>query len=81
MDSPLKVEFDYYLANQADLVKQYNGKFLVIKDRKIIGIYDDQVIAVAESQKQFPLGSFLVQKVEPGDSAYTQTFHSRVAFS
>jgi hypothetical protein len=80
MNSPLKVEFDYYLAHQDELVKQYNGKVLVIKDQKVIGIFDDQVTAVTETQKTHKLGSFLVQKVAPGDSAYSQTFHSRVAF-
>lgn len=81
MESPLKKEFDYYLANQAEVVKQYNGKFVVIKDCKIIGAYDDRATAVTETQKTYPLGTFLIQKVEPGTAAYLQTFHSRVAFS
>lgn len=81
MESPLKKEFDYYLANQAELVKQYNGKVVVIKDCKVIGAYDDQATAVTETQKSHQIGTFLVQKVEPGTSAYSQTFHSRVAFS
>lgn len=81
MESPLKKEFDYYLANQAELVRQYNGKFVVIKDGQVIGSYDSQAVAVSETQKAHALGTFLVQKVEPGNAAYTQTFHSRVAFS
>ena len=80
MDSPLKPEFDYYLANQAELVKKYNGKFVVIKNRQVIGVYDDQASAVSETRKTHELGTFLVQKVEAGPAAYTQTFHSRVAF-
>ena len=81
MESPLKKEFEFYLANQAELVKQYNGRFVVIKDCKVIGDYDSQSTAIAETQKMHDLGTFLVQKVEPGTAAYTQTFHSRVAFS
>lgn len=81
MDSQLKKEFDHYLANQAELVKQYNGKFVVIKDCNVIGAYDSQSVALAETQKIYPIGTFLIQKVEPGTAAYTQTFHSRVAFS
>jgi len=34
-----------------------------------------------ETSKKFELGTFLVQKVEPGTESYTQTFHSRVAFA
>lgn len=81
MESPLKPEFEYYLAHQAELVKEHDGKFVVIKNKKVIGVYDEQATAVSETQKDHELGTFLVQKVEPGTDAHTQTFHSRVAFS
>lgn len=81
MASPLEQEFKYYLDHQGELVKKYNGKFVVIKDRKVIGSYDSQIEAVQESVKTNPLGTFLVQKCEPGKDSYTQTFHSRVAFA
>ena len=80
MDSPLKREFDFYLANQADMVKNHNGKYVVIKNRAVIGAYETEAAAVAETVKVHELGTFLVQKVEPGEGAYTQTFQSRVAF-
>lgn len=38
-------------------------------------------VAVSETKKAHELGTFLVQKVAPGTEAYTQTFHSRVAFT
>lgn len=81
MESPLKKEFEYYLAHQGELVKKYNGQFVVIKNQAVLGAYADEPTAVAETTKAHELGTFLVQKVEPGEGAYTQTFHSRVAFS
>lgn len=82
MDSPLKKEFDYYLAHQAELVKQYNGKYVVIKNGEVLGAYDSQATAVSETEQAgHERGTFLVQKVEPGTQAYTQTFHSRAVFS
>ena len=81
MESPLKPEFEYYLAHQAELIKEHDGKFVVIKNKKVIGVYDDQTTAVSETQKDHELGTFLVQKVEPGTDAHTQTFHSRVVFA
>ena len=81
MSSPLKPEFDYYRQHQAELVRQYNGKFIVIKNRSVLGAYDSQQRAVSETRKQHELGTFLVQKVEPGEASYTQTFHSRAAFA
>ncbi|MGA2384576.1 MAG: hypothetical protein ABSG61_14205 [Gemmatimonadales bacterium] len=77
----MKREFEYYLENQAELVKKHNGKFIVIKNRAVIGDYDDQLTAISETAKTHELGTFLVQKVEPGTDAHTQTFHSRVAFA
>ena len=79
MDTPLKKEFDYYLAHQAELVSKYPGKFLVIKGETVIGSFDDQASAVLETQKAHALGTFLVQQAVPGTGAYTQTFHSRYA--
>lgn len=80
MASPLKAEFDWYLTHQAELVEKYNGRFVVIKDKIVLGDYDDDATAVLETQKTHELGTFLVQKVEPGEGAHSATFHSRVEF-
>jgi len=79
MSNPLEEEFHYYLDNQEELVKKYNGRYIVIKDYKIIGDYDDPGIAIKETSKKHERGTFLVQKCSPGEDDYTQTFHSRVA--
>jgi hypothetical protein len=81
MAKPLEAEFDYYLSHQADLVKRFNGKFIVIKGQTVVGSYDSEAEAIKETSKHHELGSFLVQKCEPGKDSYTQTFHSRVACS
>jgi hypothetical protein len=80
MTSPLKKEFEYYIAHQDEIVKGYNGKFVVIKNCEIIGAYDNELEAVRETLKTHTPGTFLVQHVSPGETEYTQTFHSRVAF-
>ena len=80
MSGSLQKEFEYYLAHQDELVKKYNGKFIVIQGQDILGAYDDDLTAVLESQKHHKLGTFLVQQVSEGNAAYSQTFHSRVVF-
>lgn len=79
--SALEKEFEYYLSHQDEIVKKYDGKFVVIKDEKVLGAYDDELAAITETGKSHELGTFLVQKVSRGNSAYSQTFHSRVVFS
>lgn len=80
MAGSLEKEFNYYLAHQNELVKQYNGKFIVIKDQKVIGAYNSEIEAIETTSKEHELGTFLVQKCEPGTESYSQTYHSRVAF-
>ncbi len=76
----LEKEFDYYIENQDDLVKRYNGKVIVIKGQQVIGAYDSIPDAIKETMKNHELGTFLTQRCEPGTDAYTMKFHSRVAF-
>ncbi len=80
MANGLGKELQYYLDNQEELVRQYNGKYIVIKDSKVIGAFNTELEAIEETTKKHELGTFLVQKCEPGSESYTQTYHSRVAF-
>jgi len=77
MSKPLEKEFKYYLKNQDELVKKYKGKVIVIKNEKVIGVYDSEAEAVQETSKNEPLGTFLVQKCTPGKKDYTVTYHSK----
>ena len=77
----LEKEFKYYIDHQAELVKKYNGKFIVVKDCKVIGAFDSELEAINTTSEQYELGTFLVQKCEPGSESYTQTYHSRVALA
>lgn len=77
----LDKELQYYIDNQKELVKKYRGKFIVIKDQKVIGAYSSEIEAYTESVKQHELGTFLIQECQPGDENYTQTFRTRVIFN
>ena len=81
MNNPLEKEFRFYIEHQDEMVEKYDGKIIVIKDGAVLGAYDDELAAITETRKTHELGTFLVQRVSPGSAAYSQTFHSRVAFS
>ncbi|MEW5844562.1 MAG: hypothetical protein AB1775_15005 [Bacteroidota bacterium] len=81
MEKILEKEFKFYLKNQEFLVKQYNGKFLVIKGEAVIGVFDTEIEAYIETSKRHKVGTFLIQFCSPGIENYTQTFQSRVMFS
>jgi hypothetical protein len=77
----LEKEFNYYLEHQDELVKKYKGRFVVVKNQNVIGVFDTEIEAVEETAKKHELGTFLVQKCEPGSESYSQTYHSRVLFA
>lgn len=80
MISPLEKEFEYYLQNQDELVRKYDGKFLVIKDCAVFGAYDSEAEALEEATREHELGTFLIQKCESGTDSVTQVFRSRAVF-
>ncbi|MFH1170403.1 MAG: hypothetical protein V1704_02495 [Candidatus Vogelbacteria bacterium] len=81
IDNYLQKQLGYFKSRQDELVKKYEGKFLVIRDQEIQGIYDTEIDAYTNAKEKFELGTFLIQQCLPGQESYTQTFHSRVAFS
>jgi len=81
MKTGLEKEFQYYIDHQADLLKKYSGKVLVIKDCRVIGVYGSEIEAIEKTVSKYALGTFLVQKCSPGSESYTQTYHSRVIFA
>jgi hypothetical protein len=71
-------ELDFFISNQEALVKEFQGKFLVLKGKKVLGVYPDALSACIEAQKEHPLGTFMIQPCMPGPEAYTVTITSTV---
>ena len=74
----LNDEFEFYLENQQNFAKKYEGKMLVIKDQELIGVYESKGQALNETVKKYKLGTFLIQACSSDPKSVTQTFHSRV---
>ena len=69
-------ELAFFIANQNELVRKYEGKVLVICGDDVAGAYDSALQAYLEAQKQFEPGTFMLQPCKPGSEAYTVTIHS-----
>ncbi len=80
MDEQLKKELEYFKTHQDELVKKHEGKFLVIKDQQVQGVYETELGAYTEAKEKFTLGTFLIQQCLPGKESYTQSFYSRATF-
>jgi len=61
-------------------VQKHRGKVLVLKDRQVVGVYDTLLTAYLEAQKTYQLGTFMLQRCEPGPEAYTITISTPSVF-
>lgn len=77
----LDKEFQFYLEHKAELAEKYSGKYVVIKEDTVLGVYNDIMVAVRETAKTEKLGSFLVQLCSSNDDNIMCSFHSRVSFA
>ena len=76
MKSTLEREFEFYLQNQEEFVKKYDGKLIALKDKKILGAFDSYLEAAAVIFATHDRGSVLFQEVSQDKESNTATFHS-----
>lgn len=67
-------DFNWFLNNYDSLYKLYGHKFLVVKNKTILGAYDSIRQAVDNTNEEF--GTYIVQECNGDESAYTATLTS-----
>lgn len=74
--------FQWYLDHQEELVKEYDGKYLVILENKEVIPYEDENTAYFDAEEKYELGNFIIQLCTPGKDAYTvEMYTPRFAFA
>lgn len=53
----------YYLDHEGDLAEKYGGKFIVLVDGGIFGVYATEAEANQAAMQKLDLGLFLIQEV------------------
>lgn len=76
MHTMIEELFTYYLHNQDELVKKYNGKYIVITKDGVVSSWDKDADTQAyyDAKSKYGLGNFIMQMCTPGKEAYT--FHN-----
>lgn len=64
-------DFKWFINNYDKLFNEYGASFLAIKNKKVLGSYDDYSEAVHKTMEVEPLGTFIVQECNGNESAYT----------
>lgn len=73
-------ELKFFIANQERLVREYEGKTLVLRGEEVVGVYDDSLSAFLEASKEYEPGTFMIQPCTEGSDAYTVTINSHAIF-
>ncbi len=74
----LNKEYKYFKDNLDTLLKEYEGKFLVIKDESVIASFDNYNEALEFALSKFEVGQFLIQECVEKDLTTAQFFNSYV---
>jgi hypothetical protein len=72
----LENEYKFFKDNLPKLLKEYSGKFLVIKEQEIIENFPTYDEALAFGLSQFKLGEFLIQECIEEEKSTAQFFNS-----
>lgn len=72
-------ELQYFIDNQDDLVQQFSGKVLVLIGEEVVGVFPTALGAYLDAISKYKPGTFMIQKCEPGEGAYTVTLSSALA--
>ena len=73
----LEQDFQYYLDHQEELVSKYNGRILVMKDKRVMGDFADFFEAYEWAANRYDPGSFIVQRCSAGMKDYTVRMHTQ----
>jgi hypothetical protein len=60
----LETEREFYSEKLADWLNQYPGKFVLIKEKEMVGAFDTEDEAVAEGARRFGLQPYLVRRIQ-----------------
>lgn len=64
-------DFNWFVENYGQLFKEYGHKFLAIKNKNILGVYDDVRSAIDKTKETEEMGTFIVQECDGTEYAYT----------
>ena len=76
MNEALRKEFKDYLAHQGDIVAKYDGRVIALRDGMLLGDFDSAGAAMLALKGSYPLGTYLIQRVSPGDKDTTVSIYS-----
>ena len=64
-------DYKWFLEKFEELYNEYGESYIVIKNKKVLGVYKTYAEGVRTTETTEKLGTFIVQKCDRDESAYT----------
>lgn len=74
----MRADFQYFLDNIGNLFCEYGDRFVVIKNKAVLGSYDTAADAITNTTKSEKMGTFIVQRCAPSVECVTAHFAGNV---
>lgn len=71
-------QIEYFNDNIRYLVSNYNHKYIVVKDKTVVGCYDSLTEGYFDAVEKYGLGTFLLRYVTNEKDFYTVTLSPRL---
>jgi hypothetical protein len=77
MMSEVDKNYEYFMEHLKELYAQYKDKFVVLKDRAVVGAYEDLATAYREASEKYGQGNFSIQECKSDrPEGYVEVFNS-----
>jgi len=70
-DNNQSMDYKWFLENYEELFKTYGNSYLAIKNKAVLGVYSSYAEGVRTASQNNELGTFIVQRCNGDESAYT----------
>lgn len=64
-------DFEWFVQNILKLYKLYGNKYIAIKNKTVLGVYDSYSEGIEQTRTTEELGTFIVQELGSDESVYT----------
>lgn len=76
--SNLNDDYQFFLDNKGKLLKDYEGKYLIISNKEVKDASINEEKAYTEAIKKYGIGNFIIQYCSANAGELVQTYQSRV---
>jgi hypothetical protein len=76
----IQQDFEYYTANQDNIVDGHLGEYVVVMDSQVLGYYAKEIEAFI-AMKKHKLGTFIVKKCQLKGTDIVTYFNNQVRFA